>query len=301
MIEPVRQLCIIGVGLIGGSFARALRAKGLVQEVVGCGRSRANLEEAQRLGVVDRFFFTSDAAEAVAGADLIFLATPVRAMPKIIPIIRDAIEPNAIITDAGSTKSALTKAIEPLLPPQVQFVPGHPIAGREKSGVRSSKATLFNERWVILTPTSRTQEEALTRVGRLWEECGAWVERMTPEEHDQVFGAVSHLPHLVAYALVDTIMRWDDPRLIGYAAGGFKDFTRIAGSSPEMWRDICLENKDAILKAMDRYGEAFAKLRQMVGSEDDQGLKELFAHAREVRTRITTARRLRAGPRRGLD
>ena len=298
MTAPVRRLCVIGVGLIGGSFARALREQGLVKEVVGCGRTRPNLEAARRLGVVDRF--TLEPAAAAQGADLIFLATPVRAMPGIVQALRPSLAPKAIITDAGSTKSALIKAIEPLLPAQVQFVPGHPIAGKEKSGVRASKANLFNERWVILTPTARTKKAALARIRGLWEACGAWVECMPPAEHDQVFGAVSHLPHLVAYALVDTIMRWDSPRpLIGYSAGGFRDFTRIAASSPEMWRDICLENRKAILKAMDRYGQTFAHLRQMVKSGDGRGLEKLFSDARAVKPQLRHAKRLRA-ERKGL-
>lgn len=293
MIRPVRRLGVIGVGLIGGSFARALREQGLVREVVGCGRSRPNLAEAKRLGVVDRF--TLDPAEAVQGADLVFLATPVRAMPKIIQAIRRSLAPGTIITDAGSTKSALLKALEPRLPASVQFVPGHPIAGREKSGVRASSAGLFQEQWVILTPTRKTSAAALNRVRRLWEACGARVERMPPAEHDRVFGAVSHLPHLVAYALVDTIMRWKSPRpLLGYSAGGFKDFTRIAASSPEMWRDICLENRQAILQAMDRYGKVFVRLRRMVESGDECGLEKLFDEAREVTQQLSQAQELRA-------
>jgi prephenate dehydrogenase len=298
--EPVRRLAVIGVGLIGGSFARALRERGLVKEVVGCGRSRPNLEAAKRLRVVDRF--TQDPAEAVRGADLIFLATPVRAMPKIVRVIRGSLAPQAMITDAGSTKSGLIKSIEPLLPPRVQFVPGHPIAGREKSGVRASQADLFQERRVILTPTARTKTTALARVRGLWAACGARVERMTPAEHDQVFATVSHLPHLVAYALVDTIMGWDRRGTrIGYSAGGFKDFTRIAGSSPEMWRDICLENRQAILKAMDRYGQAFANLRRLVESGDQPGLQKRFAQAREVRNQLIRAQRLREERKNSFD
>jgi prephenate dehydrogenase len=296
---PVRRLCVIGVGLIGGSFARALREKGLAQKVVGVGRSEANLIKAKRLGVVDHYF-TDDPAEAVREADLVFFSTPVRAMPEIVKTISRALAPDCIVTDAGSTKASLIQAIEPLLPDSIQFVPGHPIAGKEKSGVRASKANLFNERWVILTPTARTKKAALARVRGLWEACGAWVECMPPAEHDQVFGAVSHLPHLVAYALVDTIMGWDSPRpLIGYSAGGFRDFTRIAASSPEMWRDICLENRKAILKAMDRYGQTFAHLRQMVESGDGRGLEKLFSDARAVKAQLRHAKRLRA-ERKGL-
>lgn len=285
MIEPVRKLCVIGVGLIGGSFARALRAKGLAREVVGCGRSRKNLEEAKRLGVVDRF--TQDPAEAAQAADLVFLATPVRAMPEIIKTIRHSLAPNTIITDAGSTKSALIKAIEPLLPPKVQFVPGHPIAGKELTGAAASQADLFADRWTILTPTGRTDGRAVDRVRALWEQCGAKVELMDPELHDRILGGISHLPHLAAYALVDTLMRWDRKSpMLKYSAGGFKDFTRIAGSSPEMWRDICLENREAIFLALDRYGRALQDLRRLVEMGDAKGLEKLFADCREVRARL---------------
>lgn len=292
MTEPVRRLCVIGVGLIGGSFARALRERGLVQEVVGVGRSRPNLEQAKRLGVVDRF--THDAAAAARGADLILLATPVRAMPGIVEALRGALAPKAIITDAGSTKAGVVRAIEPLLPSSVQFVPGHPIAGQEKTGVSASKADLFQDHWVILTPTARTAKPALQKVGGLWKQCGARVELMEAEEHDRVFGAVSHLPHMVAYALVDTILQWEkETPLLGYSAGGLKDFTRIAQSSPEMWRDICLENQEAILEAMDRYLQTFRKLRNLIKLKDEAGLKNLFIKARKVRKQITAARRSR--------
>jgi len=261
--EPVRKLCIIGVGLIGGSFARALRAKGLVHEVIGCGRSRKNLEEAQRLGVVDRF--THDPAEAAQAADLIFLATPVRAMPGIVKTLRGSLTEETLLTDAGSTKANLIRSLEPLLPPGAQFVPGHPIAGKELTGVTASSADLFTDRWTILTPTGRTDGRAVDRVRSLWEQCGAQVELMDPELHDRVLGGISHLPHLVAYALVDTL---------------------IAGSSPEMWRDICLENREAILQALDRYGRALTDLRRLVEAGDAKGLERVFASCREVRARL---------------
>ena len=285
MIEPVRKLCIIGVGLIGGSFARALRAKGLAQEVVGYGRSRKNLEEAKRLGVVDAF--TLDPAEAVQAADLVFLATPVRAMPGIVQAIRNALTAQTILTDAGSTKANLIRSLEPLLPPGVQFVPGHPIAGKELTGAAASQADLFADRWTILTPTGRTEARAVDRVRSLWEQCGAKVELMDPELHDRVLGGISHLPHLAAYALVDALLRWDrENPMLKYSAGGFKDFTRIAGRSSEMWRDICLENREAILLALDRYGRALQDLRQLVERGDAKELEKLFADCREVRTRL---------------
>ena len=285
MTEPVRKLCIIGVGLIGGSFARALRAKGLVHEVIGCGRSRKNLEEAKRLGVVDRF--THDPAEAAQAADLIFLATPVRAMPGIVKTLRGSLTEETLLTDAGSTKANLIRSLEPLLPPGAQFVPGHPIAGKELTGVTASSADLFTDRWTILTPTGRTDGRAVDRVRSLWEQCGAQVELMDPELHDRVLGGISHLPHLVAYALVDTLMRWDrECPLLRYSAGGFKDFTRVAGSSPEMWRDICLENREAIIQALDRYGRALTDLRRLVEAGDAKGLERVFASCREVRARL---------------
>lgn len=281
----IERLAIIGVGLIGGSLARALRASGAVGEVVGCGRGLANLERARELGVVDRI--TQDPATAVAGADMVFLAVPLGAMRGIFEAIRDHLAPGAILTDGGSVKgSVVADAVAAFggLPPRL--VPGHPIAGTECSGVEASFAELYQDRRVILTPLPETDPEALDQVRALWEACGAEVTLMTVAHHDEVLAATSHLPHMLAFGLVDALARMrENDEIFRYAAGGFRDFTRIASSDPVMWRDICLANREALSAMLARFSIELTDLAEHIRRADGERLLELFARAKAARDR----------------
>ncbi len=277
------RLAVIGVGLIGGSCALALRRAGAVGRVVGIGRGLPNLERARALGVVDEI--SLDAAAGVRDADAVLVATPVGQFPSVFGAIAASLAPGAFVTDGGSTKqdveAAARKGLGGALP---RFVPAHPIAGAEASGVEAARADLFDGRNVVLTPLPETQAECADRAEALWAACGARVSRMAPAEHDAVFAAVSHLPHLLAYTLVAMIaQRPDAARLFGFAAGGFRDFTRIASSSPEMWRDIFVANRGAVMAEIDRYQDALEGLRAMVASRDGQALEALLAQARDAR------------------
>jgi prephenate dehydrogenase len=282
----IPRLAIIGVGLIGGSLALALKAAGAVGEVVGIGRGQANLEKALELGVVDRI--TRDAAAGVRDADLVFLATPVLTLPEMAAAIASHLKPGAILTDGGSVKGSVARAIEPLLPPGVHFVPGHPIAGTEKSGAEAAFATLYRGRRCILTPTDRTDRGALDLVRRIWETAGSEVVLMDVEKHDRVLAAISHLPHMVAYSLVNAVSTYDryEENILEYSAGGFRDFTRIASSDPTMWRDIALTNRDALLEMMERFERFFAELKEDVRSGDGAKLFEFFLRSKESRDAI---------------
>ena len=282
----IRRLAIIGVGLIGGSLARILRECGQVGEVIGIGRGRANLERAVELGVIDRF--SHDPVDGVAGADLVFLATPVCTIADLVQKIAPGLAPGCIVTDGGSVKGEIVASCEPLMPPGTFFVGGHPIAGTEKSGVDASFATLYQGRRCILTPTPDTSPEALAKVQRMWEIAGSDVILMDTFKHDRAMGAVSHLPHMVAYSLVNAVGEYDrcDENLLKYSAGGFRDFTRIASSDPIMWRDIAVMNRDALLEMMDFFAGRFADLRRLVESSDSQGLEQFFASSKEYRDGI---------------
>lgn len=282
----IPRLAIIGVGLIGGSLALALKAAGAVGEVVGIGRGQANLEKALELGVVDRI--TRDAAVGVRDADLVFLATPVLALPDVAASIAPYLKPGAILTDGGSVKGSVARTIEPLLPPGVHFVPGHPIAGTEKSGAEAAFATLYRGRRCILTPTDKTDRGALDLVRRIWETAGSEVVLMDVEKHDRVLAAISHLPHMVAYSLVNAVSTYDryEENILEYSAGGFRDFTRIASSDPTMWRDIALTNRDALLEMMERFERFFAELKEDVRCGDGAKLFEFFLRSKERRDAI---------------
>jgi prephenate dehydrogenase len=282
----VGRLCVIGVGLIGGSLALALKAAGAVGEVVGVGRGIDNLKTAQRLGVVDRF--TTDVTIGVADADLIFLATPILALGDVMRQIAPHLKPGAIVTDGGSVKRAVVDAIEPLLPSGVHFVPGHPIAGTEKSGAEAAFATLYQNRRCILTPTSRTDAGALTLVRQLWQIAGSEVVEMDVEKHDRVLAAISHLPHMVAYSLVNAVGAYDryEENILEYSAGGFRDFTRIASSDPTMWRDIAQTNREALLEMMAQYERFFAELKQDIAAGDGQKLFDFFQKSKQSRDAI---------------
>lgn len=281
-----RRMAVIGVGLIGGSLARILREKGEVGEVVGIGRTEKNLLRAVELGVIDRY--SQDPCEGVRGADLVFLATPVGSIGPMVELIAPFLADGCIVTDGGSVKSPVVAACEPLMPPGTHFVGGHPIAGTEKSGVDASFATLFQGKRCILTPTPRTDAQALETVIRMWEIAGSEVICMDADKHDRIVAAISHLPHMVAYSLVNAVEGYDrlDENILSYSAGGFRDFTRIASSDPAMWRDIALTNRSALLEMMDFFSGYFGRLRSLVESGDGPGLEKFFAESKKSRDAI---------------
>jgi prephenate dehydrogenase len=281
----IRRLAVIGVGLIGGSLARALRVAGCVGEVVGCGRSAANLERALELGVIDRW--SRDPAQAVAGADLVFVAVPLGTMGQVFGAIRDALAPDAVVTDGGSVKGSVVldaRAAFGQVPPRL--VPGHPIAGTERSGVDASFPELYQGRRVILTPLAETDPGAVERVIAMWEACGADVTLMEVAHHDEVLAATSHLPHMLAFGLVDALARMrENDEIFRYAAGGFRDFTRIASSDPVMWRDICIANREPLGAMLERFGDEMKDLADTIRSGDAGHLLEIFARAKAARDR----------------
>ena len=281
----IHRLTVIGVGLIGGSLARALREAGEVGEVVGCGRGKANLEKAVQLGVIDRY--SHDVAQAVAGADMVFLAVPLGAMRDTFAALKGHLAEGAVVTDGGSAKGSVVRDCHAVFQDGLTgFVPGHPIAGTENSGVEASYAGLYRNRRVILTPVKETSTEALTKVEAMWRLCGAEVTRMSVEHHDEVLAATSHLPHMLAFSLVDSLARMkENDEIFRYAAGGFRDFTRIASSNPVMWRDICIANKEALSEMMERYSTEMAELAETIRQGNGEHLLEIFQRAKEARDR----------------
>lgn len=283
----IDRLCIIGVGLIGGSLALALKQAGVVGSVVGVGRSLPNLQDAERLGVIDEF--THDPAIGVKGADMVVLAVPVGTIAEVCTLIRDHLEPAAVLTDVGSVKADVVAQVAAAfgeLPEN--FVPGHPVAGTEQSGAAAAFPELYQDRRVLLTPVSHTSEAAVEKVRKMWEAAGALVECMDVEHHDTVLAATSHLPHMLAFGLVDSLARMDDSvEIFRYAAGGFRDFTRIASSDPVMWRDICLHNGPALLAAMSRFEAELAELREAISEGDAEHLTTIFSRAKAARDRFS--------------
>lgn len=277
------KIVVFGVGLIGGSFALALKKAGAAGEVVGIGRSRATLDEALRLGLIDRVGACDTAT--LERADLVLLATPVGQMPALMQAMAPHLDPRTAITDGGSTKSDVVAAVRQYLPEHLsQFVPAHPIAGAENSGAAAAKADLYVERKVVLTPLPENAPEAVERVRAAWAACGATVHEMAPARHDQVFAAVSHLPHLLSFALVhDLAQRENREEFFRFAASGFRDFTRIAASHPEMWRDICIANRAALLGELEQYQRQLDELRQALLAGDAAALEAVFDEARTVR------------------
>lgn len=288
----IKKLAIFGVGLIGGSFALALREAGAVGEIVGVGRSAENLRAALDLGVIDRI--ATDAADAVSHADLVLLAMPVGQMGAVMGQIAPHLTAGSAVTDAGSTKQdVVALAREHLGSHLACFVPGHPIAGAENSGVTAARAELFRDRNTVLTPLPESSPAAVELTAAAWRACGAQVAKMSAAEHDAIFAAVSHLPHLLAFALVDDIAaKANAAELFRYAASGFRDFTRIAASSPEMWRDICLANREALLNELDAYQLQLARLREMLDKSDGAGLERVFQQARQARRQWAAERNL---------
>ena len=279
----IKRLCIIGVGLIGGSLARALKLAGACHEIVGTGRSAAALDQALALGVIDHA--ETDIAKAVAGADVILLGVPVGAIEGVLRQIQPHLDKQTIITDVGSTKGSVVDAARHVfgcLPPR--FIPGHPIAGTEKSGVEASFATLYQQRKVILTPETNADPEALERVRWMWRQAGAEVCEMSVKHHDEVLAATSHLPHMLAFTLVDTLSRLEEhDDVFRYAAGGFRDFTRIASSNPQMWHDICINNREALLLMLRRFSSELEVLAQAIEQGDGQSLLNTFERAKVAR------------------
>jgi prephenate dehydrogenase len=277
------RVAIIGVGLIGGSFALALKQAKACAHVVGAGRSAANLRRARELGVIDSI--APDAVAAAHNADLVLLATPVAQFLRLFREVASVLGPRALVTDGGSTKRDVIAAARAALGRKIsQFVPAHPIAGAEKSGAEAASAELFRDRRVILTPLPENLESTVKKVQDAWAACGARIARMDAEEHDAILGAVSHLPHVLAYALVhEFASREDGAQLFAHAAGGFRDFTRIASSHPEMWRDICIANSDRILDELRRYRKKLDALGKLLEAGDGAALEKLFAEARAAR------------------
>lgn len=281
-----KRLAIIGVGLIGGSLARAVRQAGGCTEIIGCGRDVAHLRKAAASGVIDRY--ETDIALAVKGADMVVVAVPLGAMAAAFKKMLPHLSPEATITDVGSAKSSVVNDARASLGDRLSsFVPGHPIAGTEKSGVEASFAELFVNHCVILTPLAETSPVALQRVHALWKYAGADVVEMEPHHHDEVLAATSHLPHVLAYSLVDTLARMDtNEEIFRFAAGGFRDFTRIASSDPVMWSDICLSNKDALLKMIGEFDGQLKILTEAIRKNDNNAIIQIFSRAKQIRDRL---------------
>jgi prephenate dehydrogenase len=279
----IQRLCIIGVGLIGGSLARALKKAGAVAEVVGAGRNVAHLEKAKALGVIDDF--ETDIALAVKGCDMVVLAVPLGAMQSVFEQIAPVITNDMIITDVGSAKASVIKAAKSAFKTLPEtLVPGHPIAGTEKSGVEASFPELYENRRIIITPLETSSTAAISKVRAMWHACGAEVVETTIEHHDEVLAATSHLPHMLAYSLVDTLAKMDAKKeIFDFAAGGFRDFTRIASSDPDMWHDICLANSGALVKMIKKFSDDLQLLSKSIEKNDSVYLKETFSRAKKAR------------------
>lgn len=279
----LKKIVIFGVGLIGGSFALALRKAGAVEQIVGVGRTAASLLRAKELGIID--VISTSLEESLKKADLVLLAVPVAQTEATLAAIKPYLEKNTIVTDAGSIKGEVVLAARRALGDKVgQFVPGHPIAGLESTGPDAAIADLYVGKKVVLTPLPENSTEQVATVQQAWQQCGAVIHQLTPENHDAVFAAVSHLPHLLAYALVDDIANKEHADLLfQYAASGFRDFTRIAGSSPEMWRDISLTNQDAILTELDAYIAQLTRLRNQLADADGAAIHAMFSNAQRAR------------------
>lgn len=278
-----QKIVVVGVGLIGGSFALALKRAGAVLHVVGLDRDAAALSVAKSLGIIDSF--TDDVADAINNADLVLIATPVAQTEAILAAMYPHLQAHTIVSDAGSTKADVVAAARAALKEKIaQFVPAHPIAGREKNGPQAALHDLYVGKKAVITRLPDNEDASVARVERAWRACGAIIHHLSAQEHDQVFASVSHLPHLLAYALVDDIAaKPHADRLFQYAASGFRDFTRIAGSSPEMWRDISLANRDAIVQELDSYTQRLSRLRESLVRADSQSLESMYRRAQEAR------------------
>ncbi len=280
-------VALIGIGLIGSSISHAIRRRGLATRITGHARTAETRETALRLGLVDEAFAT--AGEAVTDADLVILCVPVGACGTVAREIGPHLKAGAVVTDVGSVKASVVRDVAPHLPDNVSFVPGHPIAGTENSGPEAGFAELFDDRWCILTPTEESPPEAVERLAQFWRDLGSEVETMSPDHHDLVLAITSHLPHLIAFNIVNSarhLERVTDTEVIKFSAGGFRDFTRIAASDPVMWRDVFLNNKEAVLEMLGRFSEDLTDLQRAIRFGDGEKLQRLFTEARGVRKSI---------------
>lgn len=284
------KITLIGIGLIGSSIARAVKAKGLARSVTISSRSQETLDRAQQLELGTDY--VHDAGKAVEGADLVIVSVPVGASGKVAEEIAPHLKPGAIVTDVGSTKASVVAQMLPHIPKGVHFIPGHPLAGTEHSGPDAGFAELFQGRWCILTPVHGTDKDAKRKLAAFWEALGSKVDEMDTEHHDKVLAIVSHLPHIIAYNIVgtaDDLETVTESEVIKYSASGFRDFTRLAASDPTMWRDVCLHNKDAILEMLSRFSEDLAYLQRAIRWGDGEKLFDLFTRTRAIRRSIIDA------------
>jgi prephenate dehydrogenase len=279
----INKLAIIGVGLIGGSLAQSLRLAGACKLVSGYGRNTENLEKAIELGVIDEYF--TDISKVIFDADVIVIATPLTTYGPLLEEISHSIKPGAVITDVGSAKKCVIEDAKKILGKNIQqFIPGHPIAGKEKSGVSASSPDLFQNHMVILTPLSENLADDIQMISSMWETCGANIVTMSVEHHDLVLAATSHLPHILAYSLVSCLAKMkEEDDIFKYSAGGFKDFTRIASSNPEMWSDICISNQNNLLQVINQYKAQLDEISGMIKIRDKKGLEDLFSKAKITR------------------
>ncbi|MDJ0894145.1 MAG: prephenate/arogenate dehydrogenase family protein [Alphaproteobacteria bacterium] len=304
MTEPVfRRMALIGMGLIGSSLSLAARRGGLVGSVVGCARTQATRDTALRLGLAEAMH--ESPADAVRDADLVILCTPVGASGAVAEAMAPVLAEGAVVSDVGSVKQAVVRDVAPHIPAGVHFVPGHPVAGSEHSGPEAGFADLFEDRWCILTPLAGVDPAAVNRLKSLWKGLGSKVELMTPDHHDRVLAITSHLPHLIAYSMVGTVFDLeaelraldeqagidviDRREVVKFSAGGFRDFTRIAGSDPVMWRDVFLSNKEPVLEMLGRFTEDLLALQRAIRWSDGEMLKDLFTRTREIRRGVIEA------------
>jgi cyclohexadieny/prephenate dehydrogenase len=285
------RVALIGLGLIGSSLCHAIRRGGLAGHIAGTARSERTRAKAVELGLVDSMH--ADAASAVAGADLVVICTPVGTYAEIGAAIRPKLKPGAILTDVGSVKQAVIRDLGPLVPEGVHFVPGHPVAGTEHSGPEAGFAELFDGRWCILTPPPGTDQGVVDRLAEFWRRCGSQVEIMEPGHHDIVLAITSHLPHLIAYTIVGTATDLEDAtrkEVVKFSAGGFRDFTRIAASDPVMWRDIFLNNREAVLEILGRFTEDLTALQRAIRWGEGDKLEDWFVRTRAIRRGIIDAK-----------
>ncbi len=288
--EIFDRVAIIGLGLIGSSIGHAIKRAGLAHHIAGYARTEKTRKKALEIGFVDTVYET--AAQAAEGADLILVCVPVGACGSVSREIAGSLKPGAILTDVGSAKEAVIRAMRPHVPEGVHFIPGHPIAGTENSGPESGFATLFDGRWCILTPVAGTNPEALQRLTNFWESCGSMVDQMSADHHDQVLAITSHLPHLIAYNIVGTVADLEEDsksEVAKFSAGGFRDFTRLAASDPIMWRDVCIANREALLEMLGRFTEDLSALQRYIRRGDAEKLQALFTRTRDMRRKIVEA------------
>ncbi len=290
MTAQFDRIALIGIGLIGSSLAHDIKRLGIAKDVVIATRSAETLRRAEELQLGNRY--TTSAAEAARDADLVIVSVPVGASGSVAQEIAGSLKPGAIVTDVGSTKASVIAQMQPHMPPHVHFIPGHPLAGTEKSGPDAGFPGLFEGRWCIFTPVPGTDEAALKKLRKFWESLGSKVDEMDAEHHDKVLAIVSHLPHIIAYNIVgtaDDLETVTESEVIKYSASGFRDFTRLAASDPTMWRDVCLHNKDAILEMLARFSEDLAYLQRAIRWGEGDKLFELFSRTRAVRRSIIQA------------